>query len=69
MPANVHWHKVRVHGDLMIANRELNRPEPTVPQDRVPIGVIMNQTLDAEKNGFSGGIRVSEPASSVRAPS
>jgi hypothetical protein len=42
----------------MIANRELNRPEPTVPQDRVPIDVIMNQTLDAEKHGFSGGIRV-----------
>jgi hypothetical protein len=31
VPMNLHSHKVRVHGDIMIVNRELNRPEPTGP--------------------------------------
>ncbi len=66
VPANVHSHKVRVHGDIMIVNRELNRPEPTGPQDQVPIDVIMSQTLDAEKQGFSGGIRIYDIANRAK---
>jgi hypothetical protein len=66
VPSNVHSHKVRVHGDVMIVNRELNRPEPTGPQDKVPVEVILNQTLDAEKAGFSGGIRLYDIADKAR---
>lgn len=66
VPMNVHSHKVRVHGDLMIVNRELNRPEPSGPQDQVPIEVIVNQTLDAEKAGFSGGIRLYDISEKAR---
>ena len=58
IPANTHSHKVRVHGDVMLVNRELNRAEPVKAMDDVKRNDIMDETKKATNQGFKGGLMV-----------
>lgn len=58
VPTNMHSHKVRVMGDLMLVNQELNRAEPIKPPIGDPIDKITGETRAATSQGFQGGLRI-----------
>lgn len=66
VPANMHSHKVRVMGDLMLVNQELNRAEPVKAPIGKPIDAIVRETKDASEAGFQGGLRIYDIADRTR---
>src|SRR5689334_11740035 len=57
VPAHTHSHKVRVMGDLMLVNQELNRAEPVKPPIGDSVAKITAETRDAATLGFQGGLK------------
>jgi hypothetical protein len=57
-PEHTRSHKVRVMGDIMLINQEVNRPEPMV----APIGTFLEQIKEQEgtaaQSGFRGGLKI-----------
>jgi hypothetical protein len=58
VPPHTHSHKVRIMGDLMLVNQELNRAEPVKPPIGDPVAKITAEARDAAACGFQGGLKV-----------
>jgi hypothetical protein len=58
LPSHTHSHKVRVRGDIMMVNQEINRPEPTTAVVGNAAKTVQEQERQARESGFRGGLKI-----------
>jgi hypothetical protein len=58
LPEHTHSHKVRVMGDVMLVNQEINRPEPRMAVVGNAAQKVNDEERAAIESGFQGGLRI-----------